>query len=318
MNKICVIKTGGTIGSTAGAGVVALDSEKRLGVSELYNGNGVEFDVFSPFALLSENISSENLQDMLAFVKSIDKSKYDGIILTHGTDTLAFSGVYLALNLENISLPIVMVSANFPVENPKSNGKTNFACGVEFILQCGEAGVFVSYQNPKENCKIHRGELILQCRGAEGLFESFGGEIFGKFDCDMKFQKNINHICGEKIIDLWKNSIPNFKKIPACNGDIKNKVLPIKAVSFCDYSLFNLENCDAIIVESFHSGTVKTSGINSIITLANLANEKNIPLIISGASNGDIYESISCLKNLANVILFPGSFEFAYIVASQI
>ncbi len=317
MDKICVIKTGGTIGSVASSGVISLDRKNISDISKLYNGKGdVDFDVFSPFLVLSENITAANMQDIYKFIRSIDISQYKGVILTHGTDTLAFTACYLAVMLEHCPVPVVIVSANYPLEYPHSNGKTNFSCGVEFILHSCESGIFVAYENPTDECVIHRGDLVLQCHGAEGYFDSFDDEIVGDFSCGT-FAFSRNHKLHKQKFGLavWKKFLPSYEKIQNGDGSLKNKILPIKAVAFGDYSLFSVENCDAILVECFHCGTVDTASENSIIGLCQRASEKNIPVILSGASRGDIYDSVLPLSKFKNVHLFQGSFEMAYTLA---
>ncbi|MFI3129369.1 MAG: asparaginase domain-containing protein [Bacillota bacterium] len=317
MDKICVIKTGGTIGSVASSGVISLDKSNLSDISSLYNGKeAVEFDVFSPFFILSENISAGNMQDIYKFLKTLDTTKYKGIVLTHGTDTLAFTACYLSVMLENFPLPVVIASANYPLEYPHSNGKTNFSCGVEFILHSCESGIFVAYENPTDECKIHRGDLVLQCHGAEGYFDSFDDEIVGDF-FDGKFRFSRNHKLHKQKFGLavWKKFAPNYEKIQSGNGELSKKILPIKSVAFGDYSLFSVENCDAVLVECFHCGTVDTASENSILELCARACEKNIPVILSGASRGDIYDSVLPLSKFKNVHLFQGSFEMAYMLA---
>lgn len=318
MDKICVIKTGGTIGSQARSGVISLNSDKLTNIAELYQGRAeVEFDVFSPLEIHSENISSQDMQDILASVKKIDATKYKGIILTHGTDTLAFTSAYLSVMLEDFPIPVVIVSANYTLEYPHSNGRTNFSCGVEFILHACESGVFVAYENPTDNCKIHRGDLILQCHGAEGYFDSFDDEIVGDF-FDNKFSFSRNHKLHKAKfgLNVWKKTVPDFQAIQESSGELTKNVLVVKSVPFCHYNLFSLENCDAVVIECYHSGTVKTVGENSIISFCKLASEKNIPVILAGASRGDIYESVLALTKLKNVYLFQGSLEMAYILAT--
>lgn len=318
MDKICVIKTGGTIGSKASSGVIALDGSALDDMAQLYLGDSqVEFDVYSPLEILSENISACNMQDILAFIKGVETSKYRGIILTHGSDTLAFTAAYLSVMLENFPIPVVIVSANYPLEYPHSNGKTNFTCGVDFLLHSYEKGVFAAYENPTAECVIHRGDLILQCYGAEGFFSSFDDEIVGDFFHN-KFSFSRNHkLHKEKFgLNVWKKSIPNFEKIQNGSGILNQNVLTIKAVPFCNYSLYSVENCSAVVVECFHSGTVKTTGENSIVEFCKRTNNQNIPVILAGASRGDVYESVLAIANFQNVKLFQGTLEMAYVLAS--
>ncbi len=364
MTKICIIKTGGTFGSVASCGVVALDSSKAENVGRLYSGaHEVQFEEISPFFIHSENIQTHHLKTLLDVIKNINSKKFDGIILTHGTDTLAFTACYLSVMLERCCVPpIAIVSANFPLESPLSNGVINFCKGVDFLCETAGNGVFVCYQNPGENCKIHRADLILQCTGKGGYFESYEKITFGEFTKEStansrefakdsttnssefakipnQTQKIPNTNCefssnaeklettfkisetykqnAEKIgLSAWKSQVSGMENAQSGSGSLATTVLPIKGVAFCNFSLFDLADCSAVVVECFHSGTVPTAGENSIATLCQKASEKNIPVILAGASAGNVYSTLLQLENFKNITYFYGSFEMAFILAA--
>ncbi len=90
-NRICVIFTGGTIGSCSKGGTVGLKNEHKSALIEKYTaryGQSVQFDELRPLNILSENVQPSDLEKMADCVRGVDTDKYDGIILTHGTDTL--------------------------------------------------------------------------------------------------------------------------------------------------------------------------------------------------------------------------------------
>lgn len=300
MKNICVITTGGTFSCVENSGV--LSPLAVVDFSALYSGkNAVKFHVFSPFSLLSENMSASDLRGIKDAILTLDNTLYDGIILTHGTDTLAYTSCYLSCMLQDFQTPIVMVSANYPLRNKNSNGGANFSFGVDFLCGLETFGVFVCYQNPRENPKVHHGHKLLQCVGMAGYFCSEDNQICGEF-VDNKFE-----YCGKLplfSLDISKNP----------NGEIKNRVLAIPAVSCCDFSLYNLENCNAdiILVQTFHSGTAKTAGENSILQLFAHAKSANIPVVLAPKSTGT-YESMEELRKNAEITRISATFEMAYV-----
>lgn len=148
MNKILVIGLGGTIGSVDGDSI-SLDGNclKILNVTEHKN---VLFEGVSPFKVLSENMTKELWQKLIDYLDVIDFSKYSGVVILHGSDTLAFTSSIIANAFWDKN--IVLVASDKPIQNPLSNAKANFDAAVTHLLS-GRSGVYVSYNGIKRaNC----------------------------------------------------------------------------------------------------------------------------------------------------------------------
>lgn len=188
--KIQAIFTGGTIGSGRGRdGRIAPQQEMRYKLLDWYQrfGEKMEFQAEEPYYILSENLGAENLNILMECVRGhLRKGWADGILIMHGTDTLQYTAAILGYVFGWADIPIVLVSSDFPLEDERANGYTNFRYAVEFIKGGYGKGVFVSYSNPGDIPKIHRGTRLLghrvfsvsgECRGhvlwgipAEGVF----------------------------------------------------------------------------------------------------------------------------------------------------
>lgn len=141
MKKILVIGTGGTIGAKSGKSVT-LDSP--LKITELYsNPQHAEFECAAPFEIFSEHSDAEFLKDLCTYVQNIDFEKYQGIILLHGSDTMTFTGALFAHLFPQKR--IVLVGADTPPDNPRSNALANFDCAVRHLLFSGPTGVYIAY-----------------------------------------------------------------------------------------------------------------------------------------------------------------------------
>lgn len=80
-NRICVIFTGGTIGSCSKGGTVGLKNEHKSALIEKYTaryGQSVQFDELRPLNILSENVQPSDLEKMADCVRGVDTDKYDG------------------------------------------------------------------------------------------------------------------------------------------------------------------------------------------------------------------------------------------------
>ena len=135
--NILVIFTGGTIGSVVDDNWISVDSSAKYTLIETYKkrykDTDTVFDTVSPYYILSENLSAKELTLLYKCVKENACKEYDGIIITHGTDTLQYTSAAIGLLFPKIDLPVVFVSSAYPLENPLENGSENFAAAVGLI-----------------------------------------------------------------------------------------------------------------------------------------------------------------------------------------
>ncbi|MGN0505234.1 MAG: asparaginase domain-containing protein, partial [Lachnospiraceae bacterium] len=116
--KILVLATGGTIASEVGKDGLepALCAGNFLpymvGVAENY-----EITTRDILHLDSSNIQPE---EWVLIARSVyDQYKYyDGIIITHGTDTMAYTASILSFMLRNIPIPVVLTGSQLPLSHP--------------------------------------------------------------------------------------------------------------------------------------------------------------------------------------------------------
>lgn len=141
MKKILVIALGGTIGSVW---TDKIEPDKNpLKVLDYYKGSA-EFECVSPFVCLSENMTRELWRQLIDCLSGIDFEKYEGVIILHGSDTLAYTAAIVANAFWNKN--IILVAANKPIECSDSNGIANFEKAVKHIL-LHKNGVYVSYNS---------------------------------------------------------------------------------------------------------------------------------------------------------------------------
>ena len=151
MKNILVLFTGGTIGSTVCDGIINISPQSGFQLIQLFQAlpqsEPIYFDCVQPLQLLSENLHPSVWTTLIHAIEAQSLENYDGIIVTHGTDTLAFTAVALSFYFHNLNKPLLVVSSNYPLEHPQANGLKNFRCAVEFIRQQKQNGVFVPYTN---------------------------------------------------------------------------------------------------------------------------------------------------------------------------
>jgi L-asparaginase len=298
--KICVIFTGGTIGSSSEGGAVNLSGESKKLLLDIYrqsHGDEIKFDTLSPIDILSENVQAEDLDVLSECVDGVDATEYDGIIITHGTDTLCFTANYFSQIFADSKLPIVFVSALYPLKDERSNGPDNFAGAVDFIEREQINGVFVSFKNGGERCKIHLGSRLVFSDELNGYYHSAWGEHFAEVceDGTIFFPKTPHNPSPELVKRQRFYSIPS---------GLCRKLMMITARSLLNFSMYDFTRVKpkAVIVELYHSGTVGTKGKSNFLAFAAYCKKHGVPLVIAPVdSRAGVYGSMSHLPD--NVII---------------
>jgi len=78
---------------------------------------------------------------MIDTIKEEIKAGVDGIILTHGTDTMSYTAAALAFAFEEIGIPVIMVGAQRSSDRGSSDAGVNLICAAEFIAKSDFSGV---------------------------------------------------------------------------------------------------------------------------------------------------------------------------------
>ena len=138
--NIAVIFTGGTIGSSIQQNYVSTDSQMPYRLLEMYNESQAKdnpdfphFITVEPYTTLSEYMNGSHLNLLIASVREQLAQEIDGIIVTHGTDTLPFTAAALGMCFAYARIPILLVSSNYILDDPRANGLTNFTAAVDYI-----------------------------------------------------------------------------------------------------------------------------------------------------------------------------------------
>lgn len=301
MTKLLTVFTGGTIGSTRANGAISPDGKNSALLLELYQEKygAADFDSAAPYTVLSENLSADNLKALRRCVEENLRKDYSGIIVTHGTDTLQYTAAYLDLVLGlQAPVPVVLVSANYPLTDSRSNGLSNFAAAVDFIKTSGERGVFVSYHNTTEEyATIHRGADVLPHLPLDDCVFSLFNEPFGTVKNGV-FVKNPAYAERDRA------------DFSAC--ELNGRVLYLRA--HVGMLLPEIPgNTKAILLEGFHSGTLPTAS-GEFSAFCRAAKAKSIPLYLTGSQAGFEYESKQAFEDLGIQVLPPMSPVAAYMM----
>jgi len=309
MKKILLVLTGGTIGSSVTGSTIDTDASARLSLmarlqDHYPHRHEFEFRTIRPAELLSENLAPSVWEQIIRAMEAEGLTEFDGAIITHGTDTLAFSAAALGLYWHSIGLPILLVSSNYPIEDSRANGIANLICALEFIRQLQGTGVFVPYQNPGQTMRVHLGTRIASSLQLSGDFMSVQNK------------------------DYWVYDGNGFKAPDALRADRQRKSFPLKACFAkgilmirpypgLDYGSFHLPGVKAVLHDLYHSGTASSTrdygNQHSLPKFIERCKQQNIAVFLAPAIKNPVcYQSTKAALDEGARMIWNLSLEAAY------
>jgi glutamyl-tRNA(Gln) amidotransferase subunit D len=175
---ISIISTGGTIASSVDYRTGAVTSKFKVNeILSLIPGltQMAQFRSIQLSNILSENMTSKMWQQMARAIYDEIQAGAQGIIVTHGTDTMAYSAAAMAFMLKT-TVPIVFVGSQRSADRPSSDNVMNMLCATKTALEGPKEVVVVMHASTNDDtCAIHRGvrvrKMHTSCRDA---FQSIG------------------------------------------------------------------------------------------------------------------------------------------------
>lgn len=277
--KVLVIGTGGTIASV----------KTKDGLKPVYKTE----DLISFFPEVTKiadiegkmlfNMDSTNMQPhhWSEIAKEIESQyyKYDGFVITHGTDTIHYTSSALSFMLKNLSKPVVLTGSI------KAVGKNSDA-GQNFT-----DAVIVAVSGINEVCVVFHGKIIKGCKARKitneatkitnehlDVYSSINFHLIGELVGTLKDNKTRKIFFGSKY-DSYK--IKKRKKLAVLPEIDTQSVFFFKIYPGLNPSFFgNLTKYRSILIEAFGPGNIP-SGENSLIEQINTLTKKNILVFIT-------------------------------------
>ena len=267
----------------------------------------VTFHTESPLNVLSENMSIESWNVLIDALKKYDYSAYDGVIILHGTDTLAYTSSLLSILFAGTKIPVFMVSSALPLTEEKTNGNANFRAAVELIVRGVNPNVYVVYRNYEisgENSKnamyIHYGSRLLQCANHSDNFYSVGMT---------EIDESSPHFDGESVTAgvLLLYSCPRL-------FDCVLRIMPYVGINYDRYSL---DGVLAVMHGTYHSATLCVNADNaksSAFALLSRCKERRIPFFLEPCNHAAYsYETTGEILRAGAEAISQMTSEFSYV-----
>lgn len=161
---VAILGTGGTVASKidymTGAVYPAFSPEELLQLvpelARIANIEGKEM-----LSIVSEDITFSDWKRIGTEVVKQFEDGCDGIVVTHGTDTLHFTSSMLSFMLRNLPHPLVLVGAQRSSDRPSSDAALNLISAVNFAgTDCREVTVCMHADMNDDYCHVHRGTRV--------------------------------------------------------------------------------------------------------------------------------------------------------------
>ena len=160
MKKLLLLTTGGTIASVETENGLAPAATPQELLSYIPQADTFcEVDVRQLFNIDSTNIQPEHWTRIALEIET-SFTDYDGFVITHGTDTMAYTAAALSYLVQNAPKPIVLTGSQKPMSAPVTDAKKNLLDSLRFAVQNDVHGVYVvfdgkqSWAPGREKCAL--------------------------------------------------------------------------------------------------------------------------------------------------------------------
>ncbi len=253
-NKIYVAYTGGTIGmKESSQGFVPVEGHLTKSINslpEFHRREMPDFTINEYQPLIdSSNMTPSDWQRIADDIKA-HYDDYDGFVVLHGTDTMAYTSSALSFMFENLSKPVIVTGSQIPFSQLRSDGQVNVlnAMYIAANYPISEVGLFF-------NNKLYRGNRCIKAY-ADG-FNAFDSPNMQPL---LEAGINIKLIKGEiatediKISDLTLSQITPqpigvIHLYPGISSELIENVLrqPVKALILRSYGVGNAPQDEALL-----------------------------------------------------------------------
>jgi glutamyl-tRNA(Gln) amidotransferase subunit D len=166
--SVVILSTGGTIASRVdyrtGAVRSALSASDLYGVvPELADIARVKTEIV--FSIYSENLTQQHWSHLAQKVAEHIAQGADGVVIAHGTDTMAYTAAALSFALQNLPVPVILVGAQRSSDRPSSDAATNLIAAVQAATRgpFAEVGLAMHESLSDTAIAVNRGTKVRKC-----------------------------------------------------------------------------------------------------------------------------------------------------------
>ena len=252
--QILLLTTGGTIACLPGEEGLEPRSSRIMAQQIDRFREYYDITVQDAMCLDSSNIRPEEWQQIARHI-FLEKDNYDGIVVSHGTDTMAYTASAVTFMLQNINIPVVFTGSQLPLADPLSDGPDNLRTAFS-MAAAGYPGVFVAFDR----------KVMLGCRAVKVRASDFSA-----FESvNSRYAAIVSHrglVVNEKVL-------PKISGTPCLQDCVSKDVFLLKLTPGLAPEIFDALlslGCKGIVIEAFGLGgfNVLNQGLSGISRAVN-------------------------------------------------
>lgn len=261
--KILILFFGGTIAMHKDEKTKALNTtddiaNKLLGLEPRLK------DIADISSITVDNLDSTNMthlhwEKMVTLIQK-NYSKYDGFVITLGTNTLAYASSAISFPLKGIGKPVILTGSQIPGEVINTDGRNNLINSVR-LATADISGIYVVFGS----------KIILGCRAKKvsesdlDAFKTFNAKDYGEIGVGFKISDHINkrHNNTFKVANGFEDNIACLTLIPGLKLEVITSLIE--------------NNIKGIILRAYGSGDIPYDLLPALA----LAKKKKIPVVVT-------------------------------------
>ena len=221
--------------------------------------------------LFLEDSSDINYTHWAILIEFIEErmAEYDGIVILHGTDTMAFTASALSFGLQNLQKPVILTGSQVPMESLRSDARRNLVNAIEMATfpLCEVAICFNDF--------VYRGNRSTKM--SIGDFDAFASPNFPPLaEIGLNIEFNIRRKQPEEPLrtsTAFSNRLFLLKLFPNLSTSMLTQL--------------DLSNIDSLIVEAFGSGNFPVHGEHSILPFLEHCISRGVIVVITSQAPYD-------------------------------
>ncbi|MBB6273118.1 L-asparaginase [Pedobacter cryoconitis] len=305
MTKILIIYTGGTIGMVNNpltGSLIPFDFEQiQQNVPELARLN-YHLSVHSFDPILDSSNMDPVIWAELAGIIEKTYNDYDGFVVLHGSDTMAYTASALSFMLKNLAKPVVLTGSQLPIGEIRTDAKENLITALEIVATKNNGFAMVPEVCIYFDYQLFRGNRSIKYNSEKfEAFQSPNYHILAEAGVNLSFYNNYINELPKEPLQVQSNFNANIGVLKLYPGITAQAVQAITRSAV-----------DAIVLETFGSGNTTTAQW-FIDSLQAAIDQGKLIVDISQCQGGSVelgkYETSKKLQQMGIISGFDMTFE---------
>lgn len=246
--SILLIYTGGTIGMVEDSETGVLHpfdfdhlTEQIPEIKRFkYKLSSISFD-----PIIDSSNTEPSVWIKLAEIIEENYENYDGFVILHGSDTMAYTASALSFMLENLSKPVILTGSQLPLGMVRTDGKENVITSIEIAAAKKDGKAMVPEVCIYFEYQLYRGNRTHKFNAEHfEAFRSVNYPVLAEAGVEIKYNYSAIHKCTDQEFRIFTNLDTNIAVLKIFPGINKTTVS----------SVFNIPGIKAVIIETYGSG----------------------------------------------------------------